>query len=241
MHDDFRMFGKPRCALRTRARAPGRPISVFHSHRRVSQFFKRADKRRTSVNSLTETLGANHNDQIRSESSDTPVARTTDTDILVPNNRSFKSQCCERQVIDGCWFVPVSFHVFEKTSANAPPKKSSRPTAKHSIPFSPLVVLSLERLKLVLRRERANPLFLLRWSCAFLLSFPSSLLRSRELLLCCLSLSLSVCHSGFCNLYSLFQIIHANKDLLHFCYVFNFFSTFRADHGTSMSFVRRHW
>ena len=39
-------------------------------------------------------------------------------------------------------------------------KKSSRPTAKNSTPISPLVVLAFERLRLVLRRKRADPLLL---------------------------------------------------------------------------------
>ena len=40
-------------------------------------------------------------------------------------------------------------------------KKSSGPSAKNSSPFSPLVVLAFERLRLVLRRKHANPLLLL--------------------------------------------------------------------------------
>ena len=80
----------------------------------------------------------------------------------VSNKSSFKTQCCERQVIDACWFVPVSFHVFVNFC-------QSRPTAKNSRPFPPLAVLTFKRLRLILRRERADPLLLLRWSCAFLL------------------------------------------------------------------------
>ena len=89
---------------------------------------------------------------------------------------------------------------------------SSRPTAKHASQISPLVVLTLERLRLVLRRERAGPVLLLRWSHDFLLSFCSSLLRSNQLLLCSLSLSLSVCCSGFCSSYSLVQQVAQIKE-----------------------------
>ena len=46
-------------------------------------------------------------------------------------------------------------------SDSAPPKKSSTPTAENSSPFSQLVVLALERLRLVLRRKRADLLLLL--------------------------------------------------------------------------------
>ena len=93
--------------------------------------------------------------------------------------------------------------------------KSSRPTAKNSKPFSPFVVLAFERLRLVLRRKRADPLLLLyRHCCNFHLSFHSSL-RSCKFLLCRLSLSLSFRCSGFGILYSLGQLIHASQDLLH--------------------------
>ena len=44
-------------------------------------------------------------------------------------------------------------------------------------------------------------------------SLRSSLLRSRQRL----SLSLSACRSGCCKSYSLVQLIHANKELLHAC------------------------
>ena len=93
-------------------------------------------------------------------------------------------------------------------------KKSSRPTAKNSSPFSPHVILAFERLRLVLRRKRADPLLLLWWyCCTFHLSFHSSL-QLYEFLLCRLSLSLSFSCSGFGTLHSLVHSIHASKDLL---------------------------
>ena len=70
-------------------------------------------------------------------------------------------------------------------------KKSSRPAAKPPSPVSPLVVRNFERLRLVLRRKRADPLLVLWWyCCTFHLSFHSRL-RSWKLLLCRLSFSLS--------------------------------------------------
>ena len=48
-----------------------------------------------------------------------------------------------------------------KSSASTPPKKPSRPSAKNSCPFSQLVVLAFERLRLLIRCNSASPLFLL--------------------------------------------------------------------------------
>ena len=129
----------------------------------------------------------------------------------VANKASVESQQRERQVNNGCRSVPVRLRMFVNFCL-CTTKESSRPTAKHASQISPLVVLTLERLRLVLRRERASPVLLLRWSHDFLLSFCSSLLRSNQLLLCSLSLSLSVCCSGFCSSFSLVQQVAQIKE-----------------------------
>ena len=132
-----------------------------------------------------------------------------------------------------------SFNVFVEFCQRTT-KTSSRPTAKHSSPFSPLVLLTFERLRLILRRKRADPFLLLQWNCCTLLPFVSLLLAivrapavSPELVAqlpllglrgSVLSRSTHSCHQG--------------SDV--FPPFFNSFSTFRADHGTSMSFARQH-
>ena len=62
-------------------------------------------------------------------------------------------------------------------------KDSTRPTAKYSDPFSPSVIFAIERLCLILRRERANYLLLMRWCWGFHLSCSCCLLQPRQLLL----------------------------------------------------------
>ena len=88
----------------------------------------------------------------------------------VANKAIVESQGRKRQIIDGCRLVPVRLHGFVNFCQRTT-KESSRPTAKHSSPVSPLVVLNIERLKLALQRERADPLLMLRWSCDFSLPF----------------------------------------------------------------------
>ena len=61
-------------------------------------------------------------------------------------------------------------------------KESTRPTAKYSDPFSPSVI-AIERLWLILRRERTNYLLLMRWCWGFHLSCSCCLLQPRQLLL----------------------------------------------------------
>ena len=108
----------------------------------------------------------------------------------VENTSSFKSRRCERQVTDGRQFVLVSFHVFANFCQCAT-KESSRPTAKTRDPVLATCRAYRRTVEAVLRRARADPLLLLRWSCG-VPSLLSSLLRSRQVLLCSLSLSLSV-------------------------------------------------
>ena len=61
-------------------------------------------------------------------------------------------------------WLPIRLGVLQQVRRFLPAhhqKKSSRPTAKHSSPFSPRVVLAFARLALILRRKRADPMLLL--------------------------------------------------------------------------------
>ena len=105
--------------------------------------------------------------------------------------------------------------------------------------FSPLVVLAFEQLRLILRRKRADPLPLLWWHCCTLpLTFHSSL-RSCKFLRCRLSLSLRFRCSGFGVLFCPRSTHSCQQGSAAFPSFLNSFSTFRADHGTSMSFPRQ--
>ena len=126
-----------------------------------------------------------------------------------------------------------------QTSASGPPKNRPDQLRNTRACSRPPVVSTYERLRLILRRERADPLLLLRRSCDFALSFRSSLLRSRQLLRFSLSLSLSFRCSGFGVLFSLRSTHSCTQEAAAFPSCFNFFSTFRTDQGTSMSFARR--
>ena len=78
-----------------------------------------------------------------------------------PNQSRIKPLCRERQVQDAVAESSRCPSKCSQTSTSAPPIKSSRPTAKNSSPVSPLVALAFARLRLILRRKRADLLLLL--------------------------------------------------------------------------------